>query len=254
MSLKRKQPATDTADNETLAEVYRSSPVEDRDSTFIGLFSPTLKPKELQNLPEIRNASHKILGWRRESNQQSINKSVQFVTGSDDDGEKYGGKRIEKVLDACRVSGACVVARWYGGTMLGPVRFTHMETCATAAIRQWQDHEMQKQAKKRKLEEEEADRKELSLSLAERDKNILVLRALAVEKEEQIKLAREEESGEPSENASAASTASPATAPIDYATLPLTRLKALDKARDATVAFLLKRIDKAEEELRALKT
>jgi hypothetical protein len=36
---------------------------------------------------------------------------------------------------------------------------------------------------------------------------------------------------------------------MDYSVMTLDRLRALEKARDATLSFLLKRIDKAELEL-----
>ena len=112
MSLKRKKSPELPAETSTDTNLFWSSAIEDRSSRFIGVYSPTLKPKELQNIEEINTASHKILGWRRESNQQSINKSKQYVTGFDDDGEKYGGKKVEKVLQETQVSGSCVVARW----------------------------------------------------------------------------------------------------------------------------------------------
>jgi hypothetical protein len=35
---------------------------------------------------------------------------------------------------------------------------------------------------------------------------------------------------------------------MDYSAMPLQRLRLLDKARDATLAFILKQIDKAEED------
>ena len=41
-------------------------------------------------------------------------------------------------------------------------------------------------------------------------------------------------------------------AAINYTTMPLDRLRALDKARDATLSFLLKRINKVEADLKAL--
>ena len=36
---------------------------------------------------------------------------------------------------------------------------------------------------------------------------------------------------------------------VDYSEMPVDRLRALEKARDATLSFLLKRIDRAEAEL-----
>jgi hypothetical protein len=35
---------------------------------------------------------------------------------------------------------------------------------------------------------------------------------------------------------------------MDYSAMPLQRLRQLEKARDATIGFILKQLDKAEEE------
>jgi putative IMPACT (imprinted ancient) family translation regulator len=257
MSQKRKrsqEPEQDTP------SVYRSAPIEDRSSKFIGYFSPSLKPKELQNLDEIKSASHKILASRRESNQQSITGGTKYTTDHDDDGEKYAGKTVTKVLNNMQIVGACVVARWYGGVLLGPVRFEHIETCAREAIQNWKDSVAEEHAKKRKLEQDEADIKRLVGVLAERDQSIVVLRQLASEKEEKLKAASVgtketdgADNGGPGSNGISVKEQHPVVAngksAIDYAALPLHRLKALEKARDATLSFLLKRIDKAELEL-----
>lgn len=262
MAQKRKHSSDSYAVPTIEPNIYRSSPIEDRDSTFIGLYSPDLAPKELQKLPELKSASHCMLAWRRESNQQSLTSNKQYVAGHDDDGEKYGGKKVENVLVNMKATGACVVARWYGGTMLGQVRFAHIENCASEAVRQWVSHVGEQEAKKRKIEEEVVEKEKLVTALAKRDQSISVLRALAVEKE---KLAKES-----TEVADAGNVAGPAivvdatrdtvpppprkepgshTPSIAYDAMSVERLRALDKARDATLAFLLKRIDKAESEL-----
>ncbi|KAK4636310.1 IMPACT family member [Fulvia fulva] len=246
MSLKRKHSQDEDA---TTPTIFRSAPIEDRQSTFVGYFFPatTKKPKELQQLEEFASASHKVIGWRRESNQQSITKAKQYVLGNDDDGEKYAGKKVEKVLDAMRVEGSCVVARWYGGVMLGPVRFSHIETVAKEAVRSWQDYEAEAKSKKRRLEEEAAEHTRLCKSLAERDQSVDVLRDLAAKKELEVKQ-HEGDAEEPSETP----TSSAANKTVaDYTIMTIERLRALDKARDATITFLLKRIDKAEAELKA---
>jgi len=263
MAPKRKH--SDSAPEKPFLEptIYRSAPVEDRDSTFIGLYSPDLSPKELQKLPELKSASHCMLAWRRESNQQSLTSSRQYVTGHDDDGEKYGGKKVEQVLVNMKAIGACVVARWYGGTMLGQVRFAHIENCASEAVRQWSNHIGEQQAKKRKVEEEVVEKGKLVKALAKRDQSISVLRALAVEKEKLAKDATEVgDSVAGGMNSqviivdATRDTVPPPSRPepssqtgIDYDSMPVERLRALDKARDATLAFLLKRINKAESEL-----
>ena len=62
--------------------------------------------------------------------------------GAEDDGEKWGGGRV---MRAVREAGASdvlvVVSRWYGGEMLGPVRFEHIERVARAALRAHMDAE-----------------------------------------------------------------------------------------------------------------
>ncbi|EME89208.1 uncharacterized protein MYCFIDRAFT_89674 [Pseudocercospora fijiensis CIRAD86] len=219
MSLKRKH-SNDEADTGE-ADLFQSEPIEDRKSTFVAYFSPSLKPKDLQNLPVIANADHKILAWRKESNQQSITKAKQYVTGSDDDGEKYAGKKVEKVLEALQAEGACVVARWWGGIMLGPVRFTHIESCARDAVRECQTQRAEAQMKKRRMEQEKVEHAQLAKALVEH----------------------------PPKTEIPTSSAKPA---MDYTAMPLDRLRALDKARDATIGFLLKRIDKAEADLAAM--
>ena len=254
MSEKRKRSPERSEHN----VIFRSAPIEDRSSKFIGYFSPSLKPKELQAVQEFSSADHKIAASRRESNQQAITGGIKYTTDHDDDGEKYAGKRIAKVLDGMQVVGACVVARWYGGVLLGPVRFEHIDQCAKEAVQKWRDSEAEAQSKRQKVEEEAAEHERLVDVLAERDKSIIVLRALALEKEEKLRVAKEageeksqevdaeERASSPVLVQSQISDKKPA---LEYADLSLPRLRAFEKARDATLAFLLKRIDKAELEL-----
>ncbi|KAF2480500.1 ribosomal protein S5 domain 2-type protein [Neohortaea acidophila] len=253
MSQKRKRPADSDAEGSSSDDIYRSEAIEDRTSRFIGYFSPTLKPEALQNHAEFASASHKILAWRRESNQQAITGRTNYVVGHDDDGEKYGGKKVEKVLESMQVVGACVVARWYGGVMLGPVRFTHMEECAKGAVQKWKDSLVEERAKKRKAEEDAGEKARLEVLLPQRDESIVVLRKLAAQRESEVKTAEAGGGGggEAVEDqaASAQSVASPAKPTMNYTSLPVEKLRTLDKARDATLAFLLKRIDGAEAAL-----
>lgn len=270
MSQKRKRSASpvstrkDEPSSQTPA-IFRSTKIEDRQSVFLGLYSPSLTPKQLQGLAEIASASHKILGWRRESNQQSLTAARQHVAGHDDDGERYGGRKVEQVLVGADVVGACVVARWYGGTMLGPVRFSHIEGCAREAVRLWQDSVAEERLERRRVEDEAIEKKRMVMTLVARDRSIAVLRTLAVEKEEALKPSRGSQSdnpgldnvitvGEgiiigPERSQSQVNTAAPAP---DYDSMQLSRLRSLEKARDATLSFLLKRIDKAEANLKAL--
>ena len=213
--------------------IFKSPPIEDRSSKFIAFYSPTLSAQELQAHTEFKTASHRIAAWRKPSSQRALNAQRLLDTGHDDDGEKYGGKALEKVLLETDVEGAVVVARWYGGVLLGPVRFDHIKNCARDAIAQWtQDRE--RTAKKAKTLEDEAEKETLIKTLPERDTSIAVLRDLLAEKSQQP----------PSSSPSGKGTM--AKIP-NYATMPLATLRKLEQVRDATIGWILKQIEKVEE-------
>ena len=218
---------------ESPTPIFTSSPIEDRSSKFIAFYSPILAAKELQAHTEFKSASHRVAAWRKPSSQRSLNAQRLLETGHDDDGEKYGGKALEKVLVETDVEGAVVVARWYGGVLLGPVRFDHIKNCARDAIMQWsQDRE--RSAKKAKVREDEVEKERLIQTLPERDQSITVLRDLLAEKKNQ------QSSSAPS------GESSPAKTP-NYATLPLATLQKLEQVRDATIGWILKQIEKVEQ-------
>ncbi|KAK3169641.1 hypothetical protein OEA41_009025 [Lepraria neglecta] len=214
--------------------LFKSDSIEDRSSKFIAVYSPTLSTQELQALPEFKNASHRIAAWRKPSTQRTLNSRPVLETGHDDDGEKYGGKTVEKVLVGMKVEGAVVVARWYGGVMLGPVRFDHIRNNASQAVRRWKESESEGQAKKVKVETEEREKYDLVQVLYERDQNIMVLRGLLAEKTR------------PASSSQSSGAIVGAKVP-DYATLPLATLQKLEMVRDKTISWVLREIEKAEE-------
>ncbi|KAG9642710.1 ribosomal protein S5 domain 2-like protein, partial [Aureobasidium melanogenum] len=225
-------------------DFWVSEIIDDRASQFQAFFSPTMPAKELQNLDRIKDASHRILAWRKPSSQRTLVGSVRTLeSGTDDDGERYGGRHVLKVLEEMRVEGALVVARYYGGVMLGPVRFAHIENSARDAIRAWRQNEDSEGQKRRRVEDEDMEQASLIVELADRDQNILVLRRLLEEKTQKTQLQADQK---------APSARPPIPAP-DYSSMPLERLRQFDKARDSTVAFLLKKIDEAEKQ-NSLKT
>lgn len=239
MSLKRGRSPPPPTDS-----VHRSAPITDRQSVFVAHFSPTLSAKALQAHPDFRTASHRIAAWRKPTAQRSLLGSARVLdAGHDDDGEKYAGKRLARVLDGMGVEGAVCVARWYGGVMLGPVRFEHIENCARQAIRDWRAATTSAAdgAKRVKVEgPAEARSKEgLEKVLAERDNSIEVLRGLLADKKRVV--GREH----------GAAVKQPATPkkPMNYKAMPVQALVKLEKARDATIAFILKELDKIEDEI-----
>ncbi|KIV78830.1 hypothetical protein PV11_06440 [Exophiala sideris] len=282
MSMSQKRPFSQDADEDSDSDqVFRSSPILDRSSTFIAHFHPlghtnttlggkpvplTSTVKTLQSHPDLASADHRMVAWRRPSTQRTLAPSTVvgvshaiYTTGSDDDGEKYAGKKLERVLIDLDVQGTVVVARWYGGIMLGPVRFTHIETVAREAIMMWKAQQDHDSAKRQKLQQDAADeatRARLVKVLSERDNSIVVLRGLLAEKTSTATAKPEATQTEAADASSQTQTqpltqtmTSPSTIKkIDYSVMPLQTLRQLEKARDATLAFILKQIDKAEEE------
>ena len=241
MSLKRQRSSSppSTRSPGTDHDVWESTKIEDRASIFVAYFSPTIPPRELQSKPDLKSATHRMLAWRKPGSQRTlVAKSRAIESGSDDDGENYGGKRALKVLEEMRVEGALVIARWYGGVMLGPVRFSHIEDTARAAIRAWQRSDETETQKRRKVEAEAGEKVSLVIELKQRDESIKVLRTLLEEKTAVLN----------NESIVTKPSAAPARE-VDYASMTLERLRQMDKARDGTVAFLLKRIDETEKQL-----
>lgn len=236
--MSRKRPRSASSVRDDAHAIFISNPIEDRGSTHIGLYSPTATVKELQARPDVKEASHRIAAWRTPGKQRSLSGKPIYDIGHDDDGEQYAGKKLERLLADLNVEGAVVVARWYGGILLGPVRFTHFENCAREAIYKWRS-EVVEEAKRRKIEEDEKVEQEgLARALERRDSSIAVLRGLLAEKTSNTKK-DDEVSSQP--------IPQEPTKKTDYAVMDVPTLRRFEKARDGTVAWILKQIDKAEE-------
>lgn len=225
-----------------------SDKIEDRTSIFVAYYSRQLTAKELQASEAFEDATHKMVAWRKPSKQRSLREPGTFLheTGYDDDGESYAGKKLAKVLEEMNVEGAVVCARWYGGVLLGPVRFSHIENCARQAIRRYQSGAGQGPddiAKRRKVDDDPGEKARLIEELKYRDSNILVLRDLLREK-----LAASSDNNQ----GATAAAATPSQKTPDYAKMTAEALRRLDKARDATVAYLLKQIQDAEAKAAAV--
>lgn len=265
-----KRPLVEEDVRTTREDVYVSETIHDRKSTFIGYFSPSRTARSLQAFPELKSASHRVAAWRSPSKQSTLKKSASlsnrraYKTGHDDDGEQWAGKRLEKVLEEMNIEGSVVVARWYGGVMLGPIRFTHIEDVAKQAIRRWQRRDTGGVGVKRQrvdtalnsesstishaattMRPEDIQRKREAIiaELQQRDHSITILRDLL----DQKKAKAAEQLDIPPQSSSNPPSSSPSKTP-DFSAMTLIRLQALEKARDASIEFLLKEINKAEEE------
>uniref|UniRef100_V5GS78 Impact N-terminal domain-containing protein n=2 Tax=Kalmanozyma brasiliensis (strain GHG001) TaxID=1365824 RepID=V5GS78_KALBG len=102
-----------------------------------------LLPPQFANAPaNKRGSSHDMYAYRAfelKRGRTGLAGPDDFSLQEDkeDDGERWGGDRVLKVA---REEGASdvlvVVSRWYGGELLGPVRFDHIENAARAALQE----------------------------------------------------------------------------------------------------------------------
>lgn len=176
--MSRKRPLSPSS---SPPEIYTSPPINDRRSIFLAAYSPTLTSTTLRSLPQFADATHRITANRRLSALQPHATRKNYDTSYNDDGEKGGGRTLEKVLVEEHVEGTVIVARWFGGVMLGPVRFEHLRTAAWEAVWLWRkEYEEREEGRKRvkREEEENEERERLVRELPERDQSIVVLRGL----------------------------------------------------------------------------
>ncbi|KAJ6593516.1 ribosomal protein S5 domain 2-like protein [Mycena capillaripes] len=132
-----------------------SQEIRDRGSLFVATIYAAPSPAQvtacITHLSNVvhgqKPASHEMNAWRCMVLKAGCTglggpDDFELREGSADDGERYGG---EKILTVMRKQGvidaAIVVSRWYGGIMLGPARFSHIETCALEVCREFKRRE-----------------------------------------------------------------------------------------------------------------
>ncbi|EIW80384.1 ribosomal protein S5 domain 2-like protein [Coniophora puteana RWD-64-598 SS2] len=120
-----------------------SQEIRDRGSIFSATIFRAQSPTEARNaIAHLKRFIHaerpayEIAAWRcmiLKSGKNGLGGPDDFelAEGYDDGGEKGAGIRV---LSTMRregiVDNVVIVSRWFGGTMLGPVRFSHIEICA----------------------------------------------------------------------------------------------------------------------------
>ncbi|XP_044149422.1 protein IMPACT [Bufo gargarizans] len=113
--------------------IFHGEPISDRRSTFQAHLAPVHSPGQVKEVlsvlyenKKIASATHNIYAYRIYTK-----KTNTFIQDCEDDGETAAGKRLlhlMQILDARDVM--VVVSRWYGGILLGPDRFKHINNCA----------------------------------------------------------------------------------------------------------------------------
>ncbi|QRW15336.1 thiamin biosynthesis protein [Ceratobasidium sp. AG-Ba] len=124
--------------------LFKSELIEVKDSTFqarlFRLENPVAhRTKILSYMKKhYTDVQHHMAAWRclvLKDGMTGLEGQHAFMveSGCCDDGESRGGKTVMDVLEKSGLSDVLVVvSRRFGGTLLGPVRFTHIADCARA--------------------------------------------------------------------------------------------------------------------------
>ncbi|CAJ1060026.1 protein IMPACT [Xyrichtys novacula] len=121
------------SDDEELPPIKHGNAITDRRSTFQPHLAPVLAPRQVKTVLEklyenkkIASATHNIYAYRIYCEDKN-----SFLQDCEDDGETAAGGRLLHLLQILDVRNVMVVvSRWYGGILLGPDRFKHINNCA----------------------------------------------------------------------------------------------------------------------------
>ncbi|KAM9308353.1 protein IMPACT [Gastrophryne carolinensis] len=113
--------------------ITHGQPISDRRSTFQAHLAPVIATSQVKRVlnklyenKKIASATHNIYAYRIYSK-----KTNNFIQDCEDDGETAAGKRLLHLMQILDVRDVMVVvSRWYGGILLGPDRFKHINNCA----------------------------------------------------------------------------------------------------------------------------
>ncbi|KAL2090255.1 hypothetical protein ACEWY4_014943 [Coilia grayii] len=119
--------------DEELPEIKHGEAITDRRSTFQPHLAMVVTPKQVRLVldklyenKKIASATHNIYAYRIHCENKHT-----FLQDCEDDGETAAGGRLLHLLQILDVRNVMVVVtRWYGGILLGPDRFKHINNCA----------------------------------------------------------------------------------------------------------------------------
>ncbi|XP_037706147.1 protein IMPACT-like [Choloepus didactylus] len=118
---------------EELPPIDHGIPITDQRSTFQAHLAPVVCPKQVKMVlaklyenKKIASATHNIYAYRIYCEDKQT-----FLQDCEDDGETAAGGRLLHLMEILNVRNVMVVvSRWYGGILLGPDRFKHINNCA----------------------------------------------------------------------------------------------------------------------------
>nr|XP_061834155.1 protein IMPACT-B-like [Nerophis lumbriciformis] len=119
--------------DEEVPQIKHGVCITDRRSTFQPHLAAVVTPRQVKGVLErlyenkkIASATHNIYAYRIYCEDKH-----SFLQDCEDDGETAAGGRLLHLLQILDVRNVMVVvSRWYGGILLGPDRFKHINNCA----------------------------------------------------------------------------------------------------------------------------
>ncbi|XP_060586891.1 protein IMPACT-like [Ruditapes philippinarum] len=131
----------ETSDDLECPVITHGACVTDRRSTFQPHLAPVSHKCQIKMVldklyenKKIANATHNIYAYRITTSKGSNNVMLQ---GCEDDGETHAGGRMLHLLQILNAENVIViVSRWYGGILLGPDRFKHINNCTRTILQE----------------------------------------------------------------------------------------------------------------------
>lgn len=133
LDLKISESESAPPETEDLPPVAHGVPITDRRSTFQAHVAPVISLEQVKMVlgklyenKKIASATHNIYAYRIFCEDKQT-----FLQDCEDDGETAAGGRLLHLMEILNVKNVLVVvSRWYGGILLGPDRFKHINNCA----------------------------------------------------------------------------------------------------------------------------
>lgn len=129
----------DHLDDDEMPPIKHGNAITDRRSTFQPHIATVVTPRQVKMVLEklyenkkIASATHNIYAYRIYCEDKN-----SFLQDCEDDGETAAGGRLLHLLQILDVRNVLVVvSRWYGGILLGPDRFKHINNCARSVLQE----------------------------------------------------------------------------------------------------------------------
>ncbi|KAG8746124.1 hypothetical protein FRC10_005990 [Ceratobasidium sp. 414] len=184
--------------------LFKSELITAQDSTFQArLFrldnAHTQRTKILTHMRRhYTDAQHHMAAWRcliLKDGMTGLEGEHAFMVdaGCCDDGESRGGKTVMDVLEKSGLSDVLVVvSRHFGGTLLGPARFTHIADCARAVCNAMYEQE--------KAQERASKVADLVAQLREWDTEVTELRTQIAALDAKQKIKESDKTNKPDED------------------------------------------------------